>query len=143
PPKQAAAKPAAPLPRPSAPLPQAAPPVRQAPPVSVAAPPVAPVEVAAPLPPPPPRSYEVPASSGMSFLGLDSGTSSSSSSAYLLDEEPQERTYGRFITILIVLALGGLLAWQWRHNGFPFNQLAQQNQNTTAAPAEQTAQQTP
>jgi hypothetical protein len=77
-----------------------------------------------PLPPLPrveTREYEP--VNGPSFLGLAPGGAAASEPApqYLFeDDEPQGR--GKFlIGLVLVLAIGGGLFWQWQHEGYPWN----------------------
>lgn len=95
---------------------------------------------APPLPAPPAPATarsersDLPVSGGMSFLGL-SDAPSSSSPAYLLDdEEDGERSvaWGRIFIVLILLGAAGGLGWQWYKGGYPF---APRTQNQAAAPA--------
>jgi len=70
----------------------------------------------------------------MSFLGLSDSAPSRGSDYLLDDEEEAPRSYGRFIVILLLLALGGGVAWQWHRGGYPFDQ-GQQNASVTPSPA--------
>ena len=120
--EEAAAKPAsisAPISEPSTTAPAPPPPVRPA--------------------PEPPRSErsDLPVSGGMSFLGL-SDAPSSSSPAYLLDdEEDGERSvaWGRIFIVLILLGAAGGLGWQWYKGGYPFAPRTQNQAATAPAPA--------
>ncbi len=104
------------------------PPVAATPPPAPVAPSVAPVSTPPPPSPirPEPTTRPGPSTppdsslSGMSFLGLSQPSSSSSPSYLLEDEEPPKRTWGRFVFIVLLLAVAGGLAWQWKHGGYPF-----------------------
>jgi TPR repeat protein len=67
------------------------------------------------------REYEP--VNGPSFLGLAPGGAAASEPTpqYLFeDDEPQGR--GKFlIGLVLVLAIGGGLFWQWQHEGYPWN----------------------
>ena len=58
---------------------------------------------------------------GPSFLGLSDDPREDSSYE---DDDAPKRSHGGLIAALILLvAAGGLLGWQWRHDGFPFNRV--------------------
>ena len=60
---------------------------------------------------------------GPSFLGL--GDERTSDLDYLLEDEPP-RTHGRlYLALLLLLLSGGLLAWHWQRDGYPWAGLAQ------------------
>lgn len=75
---------------------------------------------------------------GPSFLGLSEDPKVEFHYLYE-DEQPRGRV-GLLVFILILLAAGGFLAWQWRNNGFPFNRLSTTANNsgaqTSASPSE-------
>jgi hypothetical protein len=109
-------------------------------------PPSAPVQ-SAPLPPPRTERGDMPASGGMSFLGLSDAPRSSSPSYLLDDEEEAERSvaWGRILIVLILLGAAGGLGWQWYRGAYPFaphtpNQAATApGPVTTPAPADSAA----
>lgn len=80
----------------------------------------------APLgPPPPPAPPEagrervrVPVS-GPSFLGL--GDERSRDLDYLLEDEPPRGHARLYLALLLLVASGALLAWQWQRDGYPWS----------------------
>jgi len=65
-----------------------------------------------------PERTRVSSVGGPSFLGL--GDERSNDLDYLLDEEPP-RGHGRLYLALLLLAIsGGLLAWHWQRDGYPW-----------------------
>jgi hypothetical protein len=104
------------------PVPAAAVPATPAPPPSRAAAQQTPVRIqeAPPFFPPLPekpamRDSEV---GGMSFLGL--GSENSSSTPDYLYEDVEQTHWGRYILILILIAGGAWLSWQYWKGEFPF-----------------------
>ena len=107
-----------------------------------------PARTIAPPPPPPPRRDVSPAHlGGPSFLGLsDPGPAEVRSADYLLDEDDYRprRSYGRFMLLLLILAVfAGLGYLQWRKSeGAPLLPLEQagqppaQSDDTTASASE-------
>ena len=81
--------------------------------------------------------------SGMSFLGL-SDSSPSRSSGYLLEDEEEARPWGKIILFILLLGVGGGLAWQWHVGGYPWTLLPQRAAATNpgATPPAQTPDQT-
>ena len=67
---------------------------------------------------------------GPSFLGL--AEDPKVEFHYLYEDEQPSSHAGLIFFLIILLGAGGYLAWQWQHNGFPFNRL-----NANAAPARQ------
>lgn len=65
---------------------------------------------------------------GPSFLGL--AEDPKVEFHYLYEDEQPSSHVGLVIFLLILFGTAGYLAWQWRHNGFPFNRL-----NAATAPA--------
>jgi zinc-ribbon domain len=59
---------------------------------------------------------------GPSFLGLAEDPKVEFHYLYE-DEQPRSRV-GLVLFLFIALGLAGYLAWQWRHNGFPFSRLS-------------------
>ena len=57
---------------------------------------------------------------GPSFLGLSEDPKVEFN--YLYEEEPTRSHAGLIAVLLLLVAGGGYLGWQWRHHGFPFNQ---------------------
>jgi hypothetical protein len=51
---------------------------------------------------------------------------------YTYEDEPQRSRAGLIAVVLLLLAAGGFLGWQWRHDGFPFNRI--NAGNTPSAP---------
>jgi hypothetical protein len=87
--------------------------------------------------PPPQESWPV---SGPSFLGLaDEPASPSRNVDYLLeDDDRPRRTYGRAISILLILAgFAAFLYYQWRGDGGSLSRLWSRVTPQTAAPAAQ------
>jgi len=115
------------------PVTETRPPMRDvAPPATLSAP--APVAV-----PPSPQPRTEPARPlqssedkvhGPSFLGLSEDPKVEFS--YLYEDEPTRSHAGMIVVLLMLIGAGGFLAWQWRHNGYPFNRL---NVSAPASPA--------
>jgi hypothetical protein len=62
--------------------------------------------------------------SGPSFLGL--GDERSRDLDYLLEDEPPSRGHGRlYLALLLLIVSGGLLAWHWQRDGYPWSGLIQ------------------
>lgn len=59
---------------------------------------------------------------GPSFLGL--AEDPKVEFHYLYEDEQPKSRVGLIVFLLIMLGAGGALAWQWRHDGFPFNRLS-------------------
>jgi hypothetical protein len=85
----------------------------------------------------------------MSFLGLSDSTPSGGSD-YLLEDEEESRPWGKILLLVLLLGIGGGLAWQWQHGGYPWNRMqpsvAAPNPSMTApapSPAENPAPATP
>lgn len=127
------ASPATPVPpAPVTPLPvSAAPPEVTTPPPS----PFRPEPSVRPEPSSPPDS----SLTGMSFLGLSQPSSSSSTDYLLEEEETGKRTWGRFVFIVLLLAVAGGLGWQWKHGGYPFVRTSQMAATTPAQPVQNPA----
>jgi hypothetical protein len=79
---------------------------------------------------------------GPSFLGLSEDPKAEFS--YLYEDEPARSHTGWIVIVLLLLVAGGLIGWQWRHNGFPFDRLTagsspapagSQSQNAPVSPA--------
>lgn len=70
---------------------------------------------------------------GPSFLGLSEDPKAEFS--YLYEDEPPRSHAGWIVIVLLLLVAGGLIGWQWRHNGFPFDRLTAGNSAAPAAPA--------
>jgi hypothetical protein len=71
--------------------------------------------------------------SGPSFLGL--GDEHSRDLDYLLEDDPP-RGHGRLYVALILLVLsGGLLAWHWERDGYPWAAYLQKSAVANSAPA--------
>ena len=76
---------------------------------------------------------------GPSFLGLSEDPKVEFS--YLYEEEPTRSHAGLVAILILLIAGGGYLGWQWRHNGFPFNRLnASSSPVSPAAPSPDTSQ---
>ena len=58
---------------------------------------------------------------GPSFLGLSEDPKVEFN--YLYEDEPTRSHAGLIAVVLLLVAGGGYLGWQWRHHGFPFNRL--------------------
>jgi hypothetical protein len=58
---------------------------------------------------------------GPSFLGLSDDPREDSS--YEDDEEPRRGRAGLITVVVLLIAAAGVLGWQWRHQGFPFNRI--------------------
>lgn len=59
---------------------------------------------------------------GPSFLGLDPSRSPSEEAQQYLLEDEESTGRGKFlIGLVLVLAIGGGLFWQWQHEGYPWN----------------------
>lgn len=75
--------------------------------------------------------------SGPSFLGL--GDERSRDLDYLLEDEPQTRGHGRlYLALFLLIVSGGLLAWHWQSEGYPWAGLIQKpivSRTATPAPA--------
>jgi hypothetical protein len=77
---------------------------------------------------------------GPSFLGLSEDPKVEFN--YLYEDEPPSSHAGLIAVVLLLVAAGGFLGWQWRHNGFPFNRLSagsssgQQASTSPAAPSQ-------
>jgi hypothetical protein len=56
---------------------------------------------------------------GPSFLGLSDDSKEDLS--YEDDEEPKRSRAGLIAVVVLLIAAAGLVGWQWRHDGFPFN----------------------
>ena len=118
--------------------PLARPAMETKPPVRDVAPPptVIPIPASTPIQDPPPfRAESAPPGAnrgdiirGPSFLGL----SEESRSDYLDEEEPKRSRTGMIVILLLLVVAGGYVGWQWRHHGFPFDQLTS---NRPAEPA--------
>jgi hypothetical protein len=59
---------------------------------------------------------------GPSFLGL--AEDPKVEFHYLYEDEQPKSRVGLIVFLLIMFGAGGALAWQWRHDGFPFNRLS-------------------
>jgi len=59
---------------------------------------------------------------GPSFLGL--ADDPKTEFHYLYEDEPPKSHAGLVLLLFILIGGGGLLAWQWRNNGYPFNRLS-------------------
>lgn len=64
---------------------------------------------------------------GPSFLGL--AEDPKVEFHYLYEDEEPKSHAGMVLAVLLLLGAGGLLGWQWKNNGFPFNRL---NASTSA-----------
>jgi hypothetical protein len=114
------------------PVTETRPPLRDlAPPRStspVSAPAEVPLRTSNPVPAPVSAPDPVPVSGsaesvhGPSFLGLSEDPKVEFS--YLYEEEPTRSHAGLIAILLLLIGAGGFLAWQWRHNGFPFSRLS-------------------
>jgi hypothetical protein len=56
---------------------------------------------------------------GPSFLGLSDDPQENFE--YSDEDEPKRSRTPRIAVMVLLIAAAGLLGWQWRHNGFPFN----------------------
>jgi hypothetical protein len=56
---------------------------------------------------------------GPSFLGLSDDPREDSS--HEDDDEPKRGRSGLITAVVLLIAAAGVLGWQWRHDGFPFN----------------------
>ena len=93
----------------------------------------------APLgPPPPPASPEVGRErarvpvSGPSFLGL--GDERSRDLDYLLEDEPPRGHARLYLALLLLVASGALLAWQWQRDGYPWSSFVLKPAMSSPAP---------
>lgn len=75
---------------------------------------------------------------GPSFLGLSEDPKIEFN--YLYEDEPTRSHAGMIVVLILLLGAGGFLGWQWRHNGYPFNQTTASN--TQSAPATAPSDQT-
>ncbi len=105
--------------------------------------------IAPPDPPSaPPRPEPPPAAAGggnqvhgPSFLGLSEDPKAEFN--YLYEDEPARSHTGWIVIVLLLLVAGGLIGWQWRNDGFPFDRLSAGNSPAPAAPAESQGQNAP
>jgi hypothetical protein len=97
----------------------------------VALPPVA-APTAPPIRVPPPTSASGEKVHGPSFLGLSDDDRETFEYPY--EDEPKRSRAGLIAVLVLLLAAGGSLGWQWRHAGFPFNRLG-----ASGAPAQATS----
>jgi hypothetical protein len=72
---------------------------------------------------------------GPSFLGL---AEDPKTEFHYLYEDEEPRSYaGLVFGLILLIGIGGLGYWQWKHNGFPFNRLNAENKPAeTASPSE-------
>ena len=56
---------------------------------------------------------------GPSFLGLSDDAQENFE--YSDEDEPKRSHAPQIAVVILLIAAAGLLGWQWRHNGFPFN----------------------
>ena len=70
---------------------------------------------------------------GPSFLGLSEDPKIEFN--YLYEDEPTRSHAGLIVVLILLLGAGGFLAWQWRHNGYPFNRMTASNTQSAPAPA--------
>jgi hypothetical protein len=70
---------------------------------------------------------------GPSFLGL--AEDPKVEFHYLYEDEQPRSHVGLIVFLLIIVAAGGALGWQWRHNGFPFNRLNAGASGQSASPS--------
>jgi hypothetical protein len=68
---------------------------------------------------------------GPSFLGLSDDPREDSS--YEDDDGPKRSHAGLIAALILLIAAGGLLGWQWRHHGFPFNRITTNSNPPTPA----------
>ena len=69
---------------------------------------------------------------GPSFLGLSEDPKAEFN--YLYEDEPARSHTGWIVIVLLLLVAGGLVGWQWRHDGFPFDRLSTRSSPAPAAP---------
>jgi hypothetical protein len=75
---------------------------------------------------------------GPSFLGLADEAADPKVEFHYLYEEEQSRSHvGLIVLLFIAIGAAGVVSWQWKHNGFPFNRIGGgAGQQASASPSE-------